>query len=160
MFEPTYRQHQILRYIAKNGITNINDKDNPNIELYWELVRAKYLKNFIGRGIYDWRFDITEKGEKYLESVIEKVKAEPFPIVDFNKLSEFGLIVEINRKVLHPLGLALCYKPDTGMSDGAYVSDDYVWEYDKATLKEDRVKYKAFIKNRIEILKELLKDEE
>lgn len=49
--------------------------------------------------------------------------------IDFNDLSDLGLLVKINKDILHPLGLALCRNPDDGTSMGALVADDGVWEY-------------------------------
>lgn len=49
-------------------------------------------------------------------------------IVDFNTLSDMGLIWKINKEILHPLGLALTRDP-SGISVGAIVSDDGSWEY-------------------------------
>ena len=54
-------------------------------------------------------------------------------IVDFNTLSDMGLIWKINKEILHPLGLALTRNPETGLSVGAIVSDDGVWEYADTT---------------------------
>lgn len=44
-------------------------------------------------------------------------------IIDWNELSRRGLLVRINREILHPLGLAVCRDPETGLSPGAVVSD-------------------------------------
>lgn len=49
--------------------------------------------------------------------------------VDFNTLSEMGLLWKINKEILHPLGLALTRNPHTGESAGAIIADDGVWEY-------------------------------
>ncbi|UIW12638.1 MAG: hypothetical protein [Enterobacter phage ENC19] len=49
--------------------------------------------------------------------------------VDFNTLSQLGLIWKINKDILHPLGLALTRDPETGVSIGALVSDDGVWSF-------------------------------
>lgn len=35
--------------------------------------------------------------------------------VDFNTLSQLGLIWKINKDILHPLGLALTRDPETGV---------------------------------------------
>lgn len=45
-------------------------------------------------------------------------------LIDWNELSRRGLLVRINREILHPLGLAVCRDPETGKSPGAVVSDD------------------------------------
>ncbi|MGK8744085.1 DUF7415 domain-containing protein [Pseudomonas aeruginosa] len=44
-------------------------------------------------------------------------------IIDWNELSRRGLLVRINREILHPLGLAVCRDTETGLSPGAVVSD-------------------------------------
>ena len=51
-------------------------------------------------------------------------KKDEFAILNFKQLSDFGLIAEINTKILHPLGLALCYDHDTGVSNGAIIAND------------------------------------
>lgn len=52
-----------------------------------------------------------------------------FEMVDWNELSSRGLIVRINREILHPLGLALCRDVETGISPGCLVSPDGEWCY-------------------------------
>ncbi|MGE7094718.1 DUF7415 domain-containing protein [Pseudomonas fulva] len=50
-------------------------------------------------------------------------------IIDWNEISQRGLLVRINREIMHPLGLAICRTPETGFSPGAVVSDDGPWVY-------------------------------
>lgn len=50
-------------------------------------------------------------------------------LVDWNELSRRGLLVRINREILHPLGLAVCRDVETGSSPGALVSPDGEWAY-------------------------------
>jgi len=50
-------------------------------------------------------------------------------LLDWNELSKRGLIRRINTEILHPLGLAMNRVPETGISTGAYVSPDGLWEY-------------------------------
>lgn len=50
-------------------------------------------------------------------------------IIDWNEISRRGLLVRINQEIMHPLGLAICRDPSTGMSSGALVSDDGPWVY-------------------------------
>lgn len=47
---------------------------------------------------------------------------EKCEIIDWNELSRRGLLIRINREILHPLGLAVCRDPETGRSPGAIVS--------------------------------------
>lgn len=53
-------------------------------------------------------------------------------LVDWNELSRRGLIVRINQEILHPLGLAVCREPESGVSPGAVVSPMGAWSYPKA----------------------------
>lgn len=80
------------------------------------------------------------------------------PVVNFTQLSDWGLIVEINKKILHPLGLALTRDPENGMSIGALVADDFVWQYSPEVYKDANKKLRKFRNNRIKILTKILKD--
>ena len=51
-------------------------------------------------------------------------------LINWNQLSELGIIELINRECLHQRGLALCRNPETGKSDGCLISQDLEWEYD------------------------------
>lgn len=55
--------------------------------------------------------------------------------IDWNKLSELGIIYKINKEVLHPIGLSLYRDPETGVSGGCYVENE-PWEY-----STDRIEY-------------------
>jgi hypothetical protein len=45
-------------------------------------------------------------------------------VIDWNELSRRGLLMRINREIMHPLGLAICRIPETGVSPRAIVSPD------------------------------------
>lgn len=51
--------------------------------------------------------------------------------INWNQASELGLIVRINREILHPLGLAMVRNPENGTSEMLIVSPDGIWEYEK-----------------------------
>jgi hypothetical protein len=51
--------------------------------------------------------------------------------INWNQLSELGLIERINREILHPLGLAVSREPESGHSTTIFVADDGFWEYDE-----------------------------
>lgn len=51
--------------------------------------------------------------------------------INWNQVSELGLIVRINREILHPLGLAMTRNPENGVSEMLMVSPDGIWEYDQ-----------------------------
>lgn len=44
--------------------------------------------------------------------------------IDWNEISRRGLLVRINREIMHPLGLAVARDPATGQSPGALCSAD------------------------------------
>ena len=50
--------------------------------------------------------------------------------IDWNKMSELGLIERINREICHPLGLAISRDVETGVSTRILISDDGAWDYD------------------------------
>lgn len=54
-------------------------------------------------------------------------------ILDFETLSELGVLVTVNSRLLHPLGLAMIKNPeDLKVSIGCILSDDGFWEYDES----------------------------
>lgn len=50
-------------------------------------------------------------------------------MVNFQTLSEMGLLWKINKEILHPLGLALCRDRHGNISPGALVAEDGAWMY-------------------------------
>ncbi|MBJ7581617.1 hypothetical protein JHD42_10915 [Aeromonas veronii] len=54
--------------------------------------------------------------------------------INWNQAGELGLIVRINREILHPLGLAMSRNPENGASEMLLVSDDGIWVYDQHLL--------------------------
>lgn len=74
--------------------------------------------------------------------------------LNWNDMSELGLIVRINKEILHPLGLAMSRNPETGASEIVFVSDDGFWRYDytvnypRYTDREIREKIQEIIKNK------------
>lgn len=77
--------------------------------------------------------------------------------VNFEKLSDMGLIWKINKEILHPLGLALCR--DGSVSPGALVSDDGKWEYPPETDIRNSAKYNTTVEKHKSgvLIKELIK---
>ena len=64
------------------------------------------------------------------KSRLKKEGASDMKHIDWNQMSELGLLERINREILHPLGLAACCEEDTGISFKVLVADDGVWEFD------------------------------
>lgn len=52
--------------------------------------------------------------------------------VSWNELSARGLLLRINKEILHPVGLAVFRDPKTGISQGALIAPGGVWEYDQS----------------------------
>lgn len=59
-------------------------------------------------------------------------------VIDWNEISRRGLLVRINREIMHPLGLAVCRDPTTGTSPGAVVSNDGPWVYPDDVAEDPR----------------------
>ena len=72
MTEPTFKQHKILEKISvTDGIYRKGDEQD--IEEIWVLVRAGYVRNLVNMGgQYDWKFILTDKGDKYLSEMAEQ----------------------------------------------------------------------------------------
>ncbi|MCG0011788.1 DUF7415 domain-containing protein [Vibrio parahaemolyticus] len=49
--------------------------------------------------------------------------------INWNQMSELGLIERINREMLHQLGLAISRNAETGASYGVFVADDGAFAY-------------------------------
>ena len=74
-------------------------------------------------------------------------------VLDWNDLSDLGLIIKINHEVLHPLGLAMSRNPEDGTSSQVLVSENGIWEYPEpmtrfleSTTTED---FKLLIQNKV-----------
>jgi len=79
-------------------------------------------------------------------------------VLDFNQMSELGLIFLINKQVLHPLGLSLTRELETGKSCGAIIASDLVWKYKPSTEKKERNKLEKFLRKRENILRKALSE--
>jgi len=65
--------------------------------------------------------------------------------INWNELSDLGLMERINREILHPFGLAVSRNPDTGNSEKILIADDATWNYSK------NVKSKILSKEQVRI---------
>lgn len=70
-------------------------------------------------------------GNYVILSVQLLVPDEPcgMSLLNWKELSDKGLVFRINHEILHPLGLAIGYETLNGVSAGAFVADDGVWQY-------------------------------
>ena len=76
-----------------------------------------------------------------------KLKALPYEgkkLVNFNELSEYGLIWKINKEILHPLGLALARDGDT--SPGCMIAPDGKWEFSEESNIRNSERFQKFKK--------------
>ncbi|WP_200864667.1 DUF7415 domain-containing protein [Pantoea sp. AS-PWVM4] len=64
-----------------------------------------------------------------------RAKIGVFSWMDWNQLSSLGLIIRINREILHPLGLALFRDDEKGISEGALIAPDREWHYSEKLKK-------------------------
>ena len=67
MSEPTHRQYKILKKAYEEGSISV-DNNVSGLDDRWELVRAGYLKNYIGVLSGAITLRITDKGTDYIES--------------------------------------------------------------------------------------------
>jgi len=65
--------------------------------------------------------------------------------IDWNKMSELGLLEKINTEILHPIGLAISRNPENGFSEQILISNDGTWEYcpsmKSTILSDDELKH-------------------
>lgn len=73
--------------------------------------------------------------------------------INWNQMSELGLIQRINSEILHPLGLAMSRNVESGVSEEILIADDGFWEYANKhfcvlTKADIAIKLDSFIENR------------
>ncbi len=134
-FDFTYKTEQwkFLKWVTKyyNHVNHIHDK-------HWNSALG-ILETYAEDQLY--------KEIKLVPTLVQDNKEKPFEgknFIDFNELSDYGLIWKINKEILHPLGLALARNED-GTSNGCIVAPDGVWEYDKETDERNLEKYDNFL---------------
>lgn len=71
----------------------------------------------------------SEHAAAVLNLLDDGVNTGAYEIVNWKELSERGLVFRINHEIMHQLGLAVMYEPETGVSGGAMVAADGVWNY-------------------------------
>ena len=69
--------------------------------------------------------------------------------INWNQLSELGLMQRINAEILHPLGLAISRNQENGHSESILIADDGVWEFSEEikrnykNLSDDEIRQKV-----------------
>ena len=81
---------------------------------------------------------------------LEKTEEKPkYKIMDFEEMSNNGLIWKINKEILHPLGLALARDGDT--SPGCMIAPDGKWEFSEEANIRNSERFQKFKKTLEEI---------
>lgn len=81
---------------------------------------------------------------------LEKIEEKPkYKIMDFEEMSNNGLIWKINKEILHPLGLALARDGDT--SPGCMIAPDGKWEFSEESNIRNSERFQKFKKTLEEI---------
>jgi hypothetical protein len=108
-----------------------------------------YIERIMENTPVEYRDDV-------VKHIIKKIDKQEPNMMSASEMSENGLIVLINYRFLHPLGLALAWNPDRNRISGCIVAPDFKWEYDEQTLESNREKYNNFIDNQEKILTTIL----
>ena len=108
-------------------------KNDRNYERGDTLILYEWVQGvFTGRKVEARITDVTDLSdwlEDYVLLSIELLNTGAYEIVNWKELSERGLVFRINHEIMHQLGLAVMYEPETGMSGGAMVATDGAWNY-------------------------------
>ncbi len=108
-------------------------KNDRNYERGDTLILHEWVQGvFTGRKVEARITDVTDLSdwlEDYVLLSIELLNIGVYEIVNWKELSERGLVFRINHEIMHQLGLAVMYEPETGMSGGAMVATDGAWNY-------------------------------
>lgn len=68
--------------------------------------------------------------------ILAKDEPSGMSFLNWKELSEKGLVFRINHEILHPLGLAIGYETLSGVSGGAFIAGDGVWQYSDELVAE------------------------
>ena len=74
---------------------------------------------------------------------ISETEKPKYKIMDFEEMSNNGLIWKINKEILHPLGLALARDGDT--SPGCMIAPDGKWEFNEESNIRNFEKFQKMI---------------
>jgi len=109
-----------------------------NVKYSWSgmwgtvLVKCKILEEKNDEFLIEFYDDNLDKNTQRWVSKdsLEFPETEPEPnTINWNDMSDLGLIRRINEEILHPLGLAMSRNPESGSSEAILIADDGIWEY-------------------------------
>ena len=96
-------------------------KNDRNYERGDTLILYEWVQGvYTGRNVEARITDVTDLSdwlEDYVLLSIELLNTGAYEIVNWKELSERGLVFRINHEIMHQLGLAVMYEPETGMSE-------------------------------------------
>jgi hypothetical protein len=123
-----------VKYEEKRAEFRLNDRDYACGDIL-RLHEWEPENGYTGQRISVRVTDVTDLtvwvGNYVMLSIQLLATDEPsgLSLLNWKELSEKGLVFRINHEILHPLGLAIGYETLNGVSGGAFVADDGVWQY-------------------------------
>ncbi|WP_349043644.1 DUF7415 domain-containing protein [Brucella melitensis] len=124
---------------------------DPELVEHAEVLLAQWLEvpllnfTFPFTGIADECNGVYIYGQEEEDDDPDEVpEDDPGCDLDWNQLSAYGLLVALNYRVFHPVGLAIARDVGTGSSPYLLVAEDGVWEYSSEVLEEAIAKLKSF----------------
>ncbi|ENC41856.1 ASCH domain protein [Escherichia coli P0299917.5] len=100
-------------------------KNDRNYERGDTLILHEWVQGvFTGRKVEARITDVTDLSdwlEDYVLLSIELLNTGAYKIVNWKELSERGLVFRINHEIMHQLGLAVMYEPETGCLAGQWL---------------------------------------
>jgi hypothetical protein len=111
---------EVREWIEASPLSELN-----YTRLRWILVVLRRSK-LVGPPLVD----LEESDHRETEAMSkEDSNRNKFQMIDWNELSRRGLLERINREILHPIGLAACRSPKSGISPGALIAPDGQWSF-------------------------------
>ena len=125
-----------MGYCLNKNCTNFNMYLAGSKPHSYSIVVCKRCNEPLGMNNYE---------ESLENQKLEKTEKKPkYKIMDFEEMSNNGLIWKINKEILHPLGLALARDGDT--SPGCMIAPDGKWEFNEESNIRNFEKFQKFKK--------------
>lgn len=125
-----------MGYCLNKNCTNFNIYLAGSQPHSYSIVVCKRCNEPLGMNNYE---------ESLENQKLEKTEEKPkYKIMDFEEMSNNGLIWKINKEILHPLGLALARDGDT--SPGCMIAPDGKWEFSEESNIRNSERFQKFKK--------------
>ena len=126
-----------MGYCLNRNCTNFNTYLAGSKPHSYSIIVCKRCNEPLGMNNYE---------ESLENQKLEKTEEKPkYKIMDFEEMSNNGLIWKINKEILHPLGLALARDGDT--SPGCMIAPDGKWEFSEESNIRNSERFQKFKKN-------------